>query len=164
MRIHRAAIALLALCLLASCKTAKPPAVVQQRDSLRTEVRHEITYVPDTVYVEIPAQRAERTTRDSISILQNDYALSLARVNKDGTLFHELRTKPQKKPAEVMRPVERRDSIVYKDKYKEVPVTVEKQPTKMERMKQKAFWPMLLCLMLAFIYIFRKPIGTLLKR
>lgn len=143
---------LLALCLLASCKTAKPPAPAQQRDSLRTEIRTEIKYVPDTIYVEIPAQRAERTTRDSLSLLQNDYATSLARINRDGTLFHSLRTKPQKKPAEVMRPVERHDSIIYRDRYKEVPVPVEKQLSRAESIKQKAFWPMLLAISLLIIY------------
>ena len=148
----------------ASCKTSKPPAVVQQRDSLRTEVRTEIKYVPDTVYVEIPPQTSERTTRDSTSLLQNDYAISLARVNKDGTLFHELKTKPQKKPVEVMKPVESRDSIVYDDRYKEVPVPVEKLPTRMERVRQKAFWPLLLALLFLIIYIFRKPFSRLLAR
>ena len=116
------------------------------------------------IYVEIPPQTSERTTRDSASLLQNDYAVSLARINKDGTLYHELKTKPQKKPAEVMRPVESRDSIVYKDKYKEKPVTVEKQPTRMERIKQKAFWPMLLALLFLIIYIWRKPFSCLIAR
>ena len=37
----------------------------QQQDSTRVEIRKEIVYVPDTVYLEIPAQTAERTTRDS---------------------------------------------------------------------------------------------------
>lgn len=137
---------------------------LHKSDSIRTEVRHETTYVPDTFYIEIPAQSAERTTCDSTSLLENDYAISLARINTDGTLFHTLQAKPQRKPVEVQVPVERHDSIVYADRYREVPVTVEKKPSRMESIKQKAFWPMLLALLLAFIYIFRKPIGALLKR
>lgn len=157
--------ALLALCLLLSaCKTAAPPAVAVHRDSLRTEIRTEIKYVPDTVYVHIPPQTAERTTRDSTSRLENDYAISLARINRDGTLFHLLKTKPQRKPVEVMKPVESRDSIVYADRYKEVPVPVEKQLSRTERIKLRAFWPMLLTLLLLILYICRRPFSRLLAR
>ena len=88
----------------------------QQQDSTRVEVRKEIVYVPDTVYLEIPAQTAERTTCDSTSHLENDYATSDARINTDGSLYHDLKTKPQEIPKEVQTPVERNDSIVYKYK------------------------------------------------
>lgn len=99
-------------------------------DSVRVEVRTETVYVPDTVYVEIPAQTAERTTADSTSHLENDYATSDARINPDGTLYHDLRTKPQKKAVEFQKPVERNDSIIYKTKYETL---IEKQEVKVER-------------------------------
>ena len=84
-----------------------------------------MVYVPDTIKVEIPAQTSERTTADSLSFLENDYAESTARVNPDGTLFHDLKTKPQAKPVPIDRPVEYRDSIVYRDRFRDRTNTVE---------------------------------------
>ena len=94
-----------------------------QRDSVDVQVRIETIYVPDTVFVEIPPQKAERTTADSTSHLENDYAVSDARINEDGTLTHSLETKPQQKPVEFQKPVERKDSIVYRYKTKTKTVT-----------------------------------------
>ena len=102
----------------------------QERDSIRTEVKTQIVYVPDTVLVEIPAQAAERTTADSASHLENDYALSDARINPDGSLFHSLATKPQKKPVEFQKPIERKDSVVYRDKVK---IKTETKTVEVER-------------------------------
>lgn len=83
-------------------------------DSVRIETNTVIAYVPDTVFIEIPAQTAERTTADSTSHLENDYATSDARINADGTLFHALKTKPQEKPVEVKKKEVHKDNIVYK--------------------------------------------------
>lgn len=88
-------------------------------DSMNTKVRIETVYVPDTVYVDIPQQKSERTVVDSVSHLENDYAQSDARINPDGSLFHNLETKPQKKSVEIQKPIERKDSIVYRYKYKD---------------------------------------------
>ncbi len=83
-------------------------------DSIRVETNTVTVYVPDTVLIEIPLQTAERTTADSTSHLENDYATSDARINADGTLFHSLNTKPQEKPVEVKKKEVRKDNIVYK--------------------------------------------------
>lgn len=83
-------------------------------DSVRVETNTVTVYVPDTVLVEIPAQTAERTTADSTSHLENDYATSDVRINADGTLFHSLKTKPQEKPVEVKKKEVHKDNIVYK--------------------------------------------------
>ena len=116
----------------------------QQQDSTRVEIRKEIVYVPDTVYLEIPAQTAERTTRDSTSHLENDYAESDARINSDGSLYHDLKTKPQEIPKEVQTPVERNDSIVYKYKYRTVyetvEVEVERELTWWQKTQIYGFW------------------------
>ena len=85
-------------------------------DSTNTEYRERIIIVPDTVFVEIPHQIAERTTEDSISHLENDYALSDARINTDGSLFHTLATKPQAKPVPTEQQIVYRDSVVYKNR------------------------------------------------
>lgn len=83
-------------------------------DSVRVETNTVTVYVPDTVYIKIPAQTSERTTTDSTSHLENDYATSDARINADGTLFHSLKTKPQEKPVEVKKKETHKDNIVYK--------------------------------------------------
>lgn len=102
---------------LVSCGSSKHLTIQErQRDSVRVEYRQRTVFVPDTVFVEIPAQKAERTTKDGSSHLENDYASSDARVNADGTLTHTLNSKPQAKPMHIKRPVEYRDSIVYKDR------------------------------------------------
>ena len=49
--------------LLFSCATSRKLSEnVQKQDSTRIEVREKVIYVPDTVFIEIPAQTAERTT------------------------------------------------------------------------------------------------------
>lgn len=103
-------IILISVMLLAGCKTVKRVPVYIQNDSIRTEVKTVTRYVKDTLLVPIPAQTAERTTTDSTSTLENDYAISEARINADGTLYHDLRTKPQDLEVEFDKPVERTDS------------------------------------------------------
>ena len=123
----------IALC---GCRSTKNlSAEYIEHESERTEVRTETIYVPDTVYVEIPAQTAERTTVDSLSHLENDYATSDARINPDGTLFHSLATKPQKKPVVFQKPVERKDSIVYVEKVVIEEVEKEKPLSRWEKFK-----------------------------
>lgn len=96
--------------LLAGCKTVERVPVYIQNDSIRTEVKTVTQYVKDTLLVPIPAQTAERTTADSMSTLENDYAISEARINADGTLYHTLETKPQDLEVEFDKPVQRTDS------------------------------------------------------
>ncbi len=55
----------------------------------------------DTAYIEIPPQSAERVANDSVSHLETDFAVSDARINPDGTLFHNLLNKTQKRPVAV---------------------------------------------------------------
>lgn len=106
--------------------------------------------------MDIPAQTAERTTRDSVSHLENDYAVSDARINPDGSLFHNLRTKPQKKPVETDKKIERRDSVVYKDRYLKVKekVSVPRDLTKFQKFEIFGFW-FLTAVICLFMYIRR---------
>ena len=76
-----------ALLLFSSCRTGRQVVVVEARDSVRVEERVREIKVTDTLFVEVPAQSAERTTADSTSHLENDYAVSDARINPDG-IFH----------------------------------------------------------------------------
>lgn len=143
--------------------------IIIDNDSANTEVRVEtrIEYVTDTLIVEIPPQSAERTTADSTSHLENDYAESDARINPDGTLYHDLRTKPQDKKVEFQKPVERKDSvrteykIKYKTRYKKQ--IVEKEKSWWERTCIKWFPWSIGVIILLIGYIFRKPLLKLIK-
>ena len=146
--------------------------VIQQKDSANTEVRVDkvIEYLIDTVYIKIPDQMAERTTQDSTSHLENDYATSDARINQDGTLYHDLKTKPQEIASEFQKPVERNDSIrtEYKTKTKYITLIdkkeVEKELTWWQYTCIKWFPWCLILFIIAIGYIFRKPILKITKR
>lgn len=134
---------------------------VHQQDSVQIKVETRIEYVPDTVYIEIPAQTAERETADSTSHLENDYATSDARINPDGSLFHNLKTKPQKKPVEFEKPVERKDSIIYKTKTV-TETKIEKVPrdlTWWQKTQIYGFWVILFI----FVIVYRKKILSFVK-
>ena len=152
--------------LLAGCSPCKHLAETQEQmqDTTHTEVVTKTYFVTDTVRVEIPAQTAERTTADSVSQLENDYATSEARINPDGTLYHDLKTKPQEIPKEVQTPVERNDSIVYKYKYRTVyetiEVEVERELTWWQKTQMYGFWVALLVIAITY----RKGIWSIIKR
>lgn len=160
--------AILSLVLLLICGCAASRIIessdIERQDSIRIEYRERIVSVPDTVFVEIPAQTAERTTPDSASHLENDYAESDARINPDGTLFHSLDTKLQMKPVPTEKQIEYRDSIVYRDRIKTETVTeteyVERSLSWWEKTQIYGFW-----LALAVIAILcRKTLFALVKR
>ena len=124
------------------CRSVKyVPVYVNNNDSTYTETHTRIDYVKDTLWYAIPGQKAESTARDS-SHLENDFAVSDARIMPDGTLHHTLETKPQEKPIEFDKPVERKDSIVYKYKTRTdiMTVEVEKPLTWWQKFRQEAFW------------------------
>lgn len=156
---------LAAVLLLGGCSPAKHLSTTQQQqDSTRVKVLKETVYVRDTLWFAIPAQTAERTTRDSTSHLENDYATSDARINPDGSLYHDLNTKPQEKPVEFDKPIERNDSIVYKYKdrtvYETVEVEVEKELSWWQKTQMYGFWVALVIIVIAY----RKGIWTIVKR
>ncbi len=133
-------------------------------DSLRIEYRERIIYVPDTVLITIPAQTAERTTPDSISHLENDFAESDARINADGTLFHSLNTKPQEMEVPTQKQIEQRDSIVYRDRWLQRTitrtVTVKQDLSWWQKTQIYGFWVFIL--LMAFLH--RKKITSLIRR
>ncbi|MDO4163947.1 MAG: hypothetical protein Q4D56_06120 [Bacteroides sp.] len=153
-------------CLVCGCGTQRklPTTTIQETTNSNVEVKYEKVFVHDTTYIEIPAQTAERTTRDSTSHLENDFAVSDAKINPDGSLFHELKTKPQKKPVPVDKEIERRDSVVYVDRHVEVPVPVERSLTPWERTCINWFPYSVAALILMLVYVFRKPMRSLIRR
>lgn len=117
-------IAIVLLC--SSCRTGRQVVVVEARDSVRVVERVRKVRVVDTVLVEVPPQREVVTVRDSSSHLENDYALSDARILADGSLFHTLETKPRTDTLAREVDVQVRDSIVYREKVVPQPVPIEK--------------------------------------
>jgi hypothetical protein len=149
---------------LVGCKTkerAIAPTSVENT-IIKTVTRTE--WKTDTVFVKIPLQMAERTTKDSVSFLENEYAKSEARINPDGTLFHDLKTKPQNKPVEVQKQIEHRDTVIYKDKQIKVPVPVEKELNFWQKTSIKYFPYTLAALFTVLGYVLRKPIWKFVRR
>ena len=136
---------IVALALSACCNTKNLPVKIETRDSIITKVVKDTKYIKDTVYLEIPAQTAERTTPDSTSHLENDYATSDARINEDGTLYHDLKTKPQNTPVEVDIPVQTTDSTTAKTKYidREVKIEAPRELTWWQKTQIYGFWALL---------------------
>ena len=118
-----------------SCRTGRQVVVVEARDSVRVEERVREIKVTDTLFVEVPAQSAERTTTDSTSHLENDYAVSDARIMADGSLYHSLGTKPRTDTLTQELSVQAKDSIIYREKVVPKIVPVEKELNWFVRMR-----------------------------
>lgn len=128
----------LLLGLLLSCKTYKTGVTekTDTQDSVKTEVVEVIKEVPVTVYVEIPAEKKERETKDSVSHLKTQFADSWAKLLWRGDepyLFHSLENIPQK--------IEKTDSVQVKETTKTVYKTRRVTYTKeVVREKRIAWW------------------------
>lgn len=108
----RQIIALLCVLMIVGCRSQKIIERTDSRDSVLTEYRESIIYVPVITYIDIPAQTAERETRDSSSHLETDFATSDATIRWQGgvpILFHSLSNKPQR--------IENADSVPVRQKY-----------------------------------------------
>lgn len=126
--------------LFSSCRTGRQVVVVEARDSVRVEER--VRYVPvvDTFFMEVPPQSAERTTADSTSHLENDYAVSDARIMADGSLYHFLETKARTDTLTGEVSVQAKDSIIYRYKLNTKVVPVEKGLSDWQKIQIRGFW------------------------
>lgn len=104
------------------------------REETRVEVRTETEIKIDTVYLQLPSISQSAQTIDSVSVLENKYAISVAEVS-DGILSHSLDIKPVNEPKPVEIKTFYRDSLVFVDKYVEVEVPVEAQLSKWQRFR-----------------------------
>ena len=98
-----------ALCV--ACATTRQAA---PSEKIVTETRIETVYETDTVYLEVPQIVEKVVTKDTVSVLENEFAKSAASVS-DGLLAHSLETKPVQKPVVVQTKTVYRDSIIFKD-------------------------------------------------
>ncbi len=120
---------------LVSCKTTRTTPSLHDSTSIRVNTR--IVYVKDTVWASIPTWHSEHHVRqDSPSLLENDYARSVAYIESDGTLFHALDMKDTTIPLPVLTKTIYKDSIVWRDRQVTVTKEVEKKLSRWQRMKQ----------------------------
>ena len=129
-------------------------------DSVRIETVIRMESVPDTVLVEVPVEVVRQTVRDTTSHLETSFALSDARINPDGSLFHSLENKEQRRPIPVKKEVVYRDSIVYRDRATENIIEVPRPLTWWQQTQIRGCWTLLVLLLL----LCRKQIAALRKR
>ena len=129
-------------------------------EKIVTETRIETVYETDTVYLEVPQIVEKVVTKDTVSVLENEFAKSAASVS-DGLLAHSLETKPAQKPVEVQTKIVYRDSIVYQDRVVTEILEVEKELTGWQFFKMKMgcwFLGILIILIVLLILYFVKPL------
>jgi len=164
------AMSILVLALCCGCATHKPtaPIIINQTDSVRVETKYEKIIITDTVMVALPSQSAERTTPDSISHLETDFAESDARINPDGRLILTLRNKPQEIPVPVEAEKEMQEKIVYRNRMVDVPkpypVEVDRELTQWQKFRLNGFWVLLSVILASLGWRWRKPIFNFIRR
>lgn len=131
--------ATVATLLIAGCAAKRVTSKNIQQDSVSVEVIERIEYIADTVEVAIPYIVERATTRDTISLIENDYAISEAIIEGE-FLTHTLQTKPQLRQVQIKTPRLRRDSIVFRNFYRDVEVEVERDLTFVQKAKISSFW------------------------
>lgn len=128
--------------LFAGCAAKRVITKDVQQDSVSVEVRETTVYITDTVEVEIPHIVERNVTLDTISYLENDYAISEA-IIEGAYLTHTLTTKPQLRRVQIKTPQLRRDSVVYRNFYRDVEVEVERQLSFLQKAQISGFWLLL---------------------
>lgn len=151
---------LCALLLLVGCKS--PKEIVSEVTVIETN--DSIHFVHDTLYFDVPVQTSQIVTKDSTSVLENDWAISQVAINKDGTLSHKLESKQQIVPVPFEKPVETKTQVIYRNREVKVPVHVEKELTKWEKFRLSAFWWLLGASVVCVGVVLRKPLFALVRR
>ena len=148
---------LLAVLLSAGCGALSKAARAESResrDSVRVEIHTVHLETVDTVYVTLPPERITETTLDTLSVLETTVARSEASVS-GGRLSHTLETRYEAPlPVQVKTIVERRDSVIYRDREVAVEkvVTVPREKSRWEKIQTKGFWALLAALALYLCY------------
>lgn len=165
MKIRLMALAIFAV-LVASCGSSRHAATsIETHDSTKVEVRMERIEHIDTVYIELPRQVERIVTQDTTSRLENDYAVSEARVEA-GMLHHTLETKAAKVPVPAKATIEKMYGIttVSKAKAEKEKVYIEKELTAWQRFRLNGFWVLAAAAAAIGFWKFRRPILGLLTK
>ena len=141
------------LCQCSPCRHCPRVLPTEHKDSIRVEYHERLVH--DTVKFELPVIIEKHITDDTLSIIENDYAKTVAVVH-DGLLSHDLQTKPKVIHVPVAVPVH--DTLIYKGEDKVVYQEVEKHLTAWQKFRLKGFWwlaGILLAAILAKFYLRR---------
>lgn len=152
--------------LLTSCGSSRHAVTsIETHDSTKVEVRTERIEHIDTVYIELPRQVERIVTQDTTSLIENDYAVSEARVEA-GMLHHTLETKAAKIPVPVKSTIEKKDSVTTTSKaeVEKEKVYIEKELTVWQRFKLNGFWVLAAAVAAIEFWKFRRPILGLLTK
>ena len=145
-------ILLFLLFLSVACGTIKQ---VTPREQTTVEIRTETVYVPDTVYVQLPAVSQSVETLDTISVLENKFAVSEASVSGN-VLKHYLEVKPVNEPVAIQKEIVYRDSVVLQkvdvDHYIEMPAELTAWQSFKIKVGGYAFVLIILLIVCAAIY------------
>ena len=128
-----------------------------------TETRIETVFKTDTVFLEVPKIVERVVTKDTLSVLENEFAKSAASVS-DGLMAHSLETKPVKQPVEIQTKIVYRDSIIVQDRVVTEIQEVEKELTGWQSFKMKMggwFLGILIILIVLLILYFVKPLNLI---
>ncbi len=154
--------ALAAFPLLAGCGLCSKVSSTTESQRETIKIVEHSTLIPVITEVRIPELVMQRTTRDTSSFLENRYAESRARINPDGTLYHDLKTKPQTIRDTQDVKIVYRDTSTVKEREveREVIKEVEKELNGWQKFRLKGFWVLLT--LLGFAY--RKPIIAIVQK
>ena len=129
---------------------------VTPREQTTVEIRTETVYVPDTVYVQLPAVSQSVETLDTISVLENKYSVSEASVSGN-ILKHSLEVKPVNEPVAIKKEIVYKDSIIVKevdvDHYIEVPAELTPWQSFKIRLGGYAFALIIILIVVAILYL-----------
>lgn len=112
-------------------------------DSLRVEVRERVEWKMLPIDVPTPPEQQEQTTPADSSYLETSIAVSWAIIQSDGSLYHSLSHKPGSFRISLNVPTYRKDSIVYRNLYREVIKEVAKPLTWWQKTQIIGFWTMI---------------------
>lgn len=141
------------MCWVTSCS----PKIITHTE---TVIEYRDRVVHDTTTFEIEKEVEKIVTKDTTSHLENKYAKSDAMVS-GGLLHHSLESKPQ--IIEIPVEVHVTDTLWKESEVITEIKEVEKELNWWQKMKQSTWSWMLLALVGALVYIFRKPILAIIK-
>lgn len=123
-------------------------------DSLQIQVNTREIYLLDSVGFRVPHQRESQTIESDSSFLTTDFAWSVA-MWRNGRLSHTLANIPRTWYTPYWRLETRKDSVVYRNFYRDVVTEVPRELTKWQHWQMKGFWILLL---IDILIVYRKII------
>lgn len=122
------------------------------QNSVSVEVVERVEWKMLPVGVAIPQEREERTVEADSSYLENSVAASWARVTPEGSLYHSLFTLPTSLKTSLNIPTLHRDSVVYRQQYREIVVEVAKPLTWWQQTQIKGFWVLIIAAVVILLW------------